>query len=156
MIVLGIDPGFLFTGYSVFSHIKGVTTLIECGFIRLKSKESLAERVKVFYDRCFVLVEKFNIQKIGIETSFLYKNPQTFLKLGFLRGVLYLIAAQKQIIIKEFSPTQVKHAITGSGSASKEQVARALFQIFPRIKIFEKEDVSDAVAIGLCVLWTKD
>lgn len=156
MTVLGIDPGFSFTGYSVFSHIKGVTTLVECGLIRLKTNETLAERVKVFYDRCFALVEKFNIQKISIETSFLYKNPQTFLKLGFLRGVLYLIAAQKKIDIKEFSPKQVKYAITGSGSASKEQLARVLFKIFPRIKVFEKEDVSDAVAIGLCAVWVKN
>jgi crossover junction endodeoxyribonuclease RuvC len=155
MIVLGVDPGFSFTGYSIFSQQKGITTLVECGLIRLKPTEVLSERVKIFYERCFIFVEKFNIEQISLETSFLYKNPQTFLKLGFLRGILYLIAAQKKIIIKEFSPSQIKFAITGSGSASKEQVARVLLRLFPRIKSFEKEDVSDAVAIGLCGLWQK-
>jgi len=155
MVVLGVDPGFGFSGYSIFNENRGIVILLECGLIRLKSSDSLATRIKIFYDHFLLLIERFSIEKINLETSFLYKNPQVFLKLGYLRGILYLIAAQKTIIIEEFTPKQIKLIITGSGSASKEQVARVLLKLFPRIQSFDKDDISDAVAIGLSGIWSK-
>lgn len=70
-----------------------------------------------------------------------------------MRGILYLIAAHNNLIIHEFSPREVKQAVTGFGGASKEQVARVMLQFFPGIKTPEKLDVTDALAVTLCGLW---
>jgi crossover junction endodeoxyribonuclease RuvC len=81
------------------------------------------------------------------------KNTQVFLKLGYVRGILYLLAAKNKCVLHEFSPREVKQSITGFGGASKEQVARVLMQLFPRIAKPDKEDVTDALAVTLCGLW---
>jgi len=70
-----------------------------------------------------------------------------------LRGILYLLANQHQLQLHEFSPREVKQAVTGYGAARKEQVARVIMQLFPRLKEPKKEDVTDALAIGLCSIW---
>ena len=90
---------------------------------------------------------------IAIETPFLGKNAQNFLKLGYLRGILLLLADQHSMVIHEFAPRQIKQAVTGYGGASKEQVARVVLQLFPRLQKPKKEDVTDALAIGLCAIW---
>ena len=95
---------------------------------------------------------RHKINEIALETPFLGKNAQNFLKLGYLRGILYLIADKSELLIHEFSPREIKQAITGFGGADKEQVARVLMRLFP-IGIPEKLDLTDALAVALCGLW---
>jgi crossover junction endodeoxyribonuclease RuvC len=90
---------------------------------------------------------------LAIETPFLGKNTQTFLKLGYLRGVLYLLADTHKLVLHEYSPTQVKVSVTGYGGASKEQVSRLVSRLLPAMKAPEKYDVTDALAIALCGVW---
>lgn len=153
MIVLGIDPGFTVTGYSLVTKIKGKETIIDSGYISLPASESLQVRIGIFYDFFCEKIKTYHVTVISIETPFLGKNVQSFLKLGYLRGVLYLLANQHALVLHEYSPREVKLAITGSGSAQKDQVARVLFMMFPHLVKPKKEDVTDAIAIGLCGLW---
>jgi crossover junction endodeoxyribonuclease RuvC len=88
-----------------------------------------------------------------LETPFFGKNAQNFLKLGYLRGALYLLADKNRLKLHEFYPREVKQAVTGYGGASKDQVARVILQLFPRMKSPKKEDVTDALAVTLCGLW---
>ena len=81
------------------------------------------------------------------------KNAQNFLKLGYLRGILYLLSDQYNLEIFEFAPCQVKSALTGFGGASKEQVARVILRLFPKITEPQKDDVTDALAVTLCGMW---
>jgi crossover junction endodeoxyribonuclease RuvC len=84
------------------------------------------------------------------------KNAQTFLKLGFLRGILYLLADQHGLQLSEFAPREIKMATTGFGGASKDQVASMMLRLFPRLSeygIIERADVTDALAICLCAVW---
>lgn len=90
---------------------------------------------------------------MSLETPFLGKNAQNFLKLGYLRGILYLLANQHKLEIHEFAPRQVKSALTGFGGASKEQVARVILRLFPKIEAPKRDDVTDALAITLCGIW---
>ena len=90
---------------------------------------------------------------MALETPFLGKNAQNFLKLGYLRGIVYLLADKNNIMLSEFTPTQVKQAVTGFGGASKDQVARMVLQLFPKIAAPDKLDVTDALAVTLCGLW---
>ncbi len=152
-IVLGIDPGFSVTGYSVLKKEGTMIRTLEYSFLKMSSTKSLQERIGIFYECMLEKIKKYQVTKIAIETPFLGKNAQTFLKLGYLRGVLYLIAIQQQIEIVEFSPTQVKQAITGFGGASKDQVAKVLTMLFPGLKMPEKSDATDALAISLCGVW---
>lgn len=154
--ILGIDPGFSFTGFGVLKVANSKTSLIDCGYLRLPTQKHLAERIGIFHD---FFVQKIALHKptgIAIETPFLGKNAQTFLKLGYLRGVLYVLANQNKMSIQEFAPREVKSMLTGFGGASKEQVAHMVFMLFPQLaqlKESERSDLTDAVAITLCGLW---
>ncbi len=134
----------------------GKTYLIDYGYLQMKATEPLSERVKMFYDFFLDKINVHGINKVALETSFLGKNAQTFLKLGYLRGILYLLASQHGLVINEFAPREVKVSITGSGAASKEQVALMLYRMFPKlseVKSTVKNDVTDAMAICLCGVW---
>lgn len=153
MRVLGIDPGFSFTGYAVVVKEVNRTMLLDFGYLKLPQSKSLQERVALFHDALEQKIINLKITDLSIETPFLGKNAQNFLKLGYLRGILYLLAYKYNLILHEFAPTQVKQSLTGFGGASKEQVARVLFQLFPTLAKLDKYDATDALAISLCGLW---
>lgn len=119
------------------------------------SKKSIAHRLRLFHDFFDQKIQKKNITDITIEIPFLGKNAQNFLKLGYLRGIVYLLSDLHEINLHEYSPREVKQAVTGFGGASKEQVARILLQLFPGLQKPKREDVTDALAVGLCGLWRK-
>lgn len=153
MTILGIDPGFSFTGYAVVQHDGHKSCLLDYGYLRLPTGKSLPERVGIFNDYFDAKINDLKISDLSIETPFLGKNAQNFLKLGYLRGILYLLANKNNLQLHEFSPREIKQKVTGFGGASKEQVARVIAQLFPGIKDLGKADVTDAVAITLCGLW---
>ena len=153
MIVLGIDPSFTATGYAILQQHGNKQQLIHQGCIALPSTFELSARIGIFYDFFQNLIQQYQINKISLETPFLGKNVQTFLKLGYLRGTLHLLAHQKNLQISEFSPREVKAAITGFGGAEKEQVAKMVHMLFPGLPQQKSHDVTDAIAISLCGLW---
>ena len=156
MIILGIDPGFSFTGYCVLQKHKNQVIMLDHGFLKLPTTHTLSDRVGIFYDTLVEKIKTHHVTAISLETSFLGKNAQTFLKLGYLRGIVYLLASQHQLQIFEFAPRQVKQTVTGYGAADKEQVAKVLSMLFPQIPKPLKSDVTDAIAISLCGLWASE
>lgn len=155
-VILGVDPGFSFTGYGVIKTQQGRATLLDCGYLKLSPQKNLSERVGEFYNLFTQKITQHHVTGIALETSFLGKNAQTFLKLGYLRGVLYLLASQHKLGIQEFAPREVKSMLTGFGAAGKDQVARMVFMLFPqlqKLKQAERNDLTDAVAVTLCGLW---
>lgn len=153
MIVLGIDPGFQVTGYSIIHKELQRTKLIDCGYLKMNPSKHLAERIQIFHQFFSKKITDFQVTDLALETPFLGKNAQNFLKLGYLRGILYLLSATHALHLHEFSPTQVKQSLTGFGGASKEQVARVIAQLFPQLPPQEKADVTDAIAVSLCGVW---
>jgi len=151
--ILGIDPGFSFTGYAIVKKELGKTYLLDYGYFKLPPSKSLVERVALFHDAIDLKIKQYTVTELSIETPFLGKNAQNFLKLGYLRGILYLLSSRNNLILHEFSPTQVKQSVTGFGGASKEQVSRVLYTLFPAITHADKYDATDALAISLCGLW---
>lgn len=156
MVILGIDPGFSVTGYCVLQKNKNQVIMLDYGFLKLPTTQPLQARVGIFYDTLVEKIKQHNVTAISLETSFLGKNAQTFLKLGYLRGILYLLASQYQLQVFEFAPRQVKQTVTGYGAADKEQVAKVLSMLFPQIPKPLKTDVTDAIAISLCGLWQSE
>ena len=152
-IILGVDPGFHVTGFAIIKQEGSRALLVDYGFLKMSPSKSLAERVGVFYRLFQEKITHLGVTHVAIETSFLGKNAQTFLKLGFLRGILYLLADQHKLVISEFAPKEIKSAVTGFGGASKEQVAAMVMRLFPKLASLgplERNDVSDALAISIC------
>ncbi len=154
MTILGIDPGFSVTGFGILQkQTNNTVVLVDYGDLRMSSSKSLAVRIGIFHDFFTEKIERWQITDLALETPFLGKNTQTFLKLGYLRGILYLLSNRHQINLHEFSPREVKQSVTGFGGAGKDQVARVVLQLFPRMKAPDKQDVTDALAVTLCGLW---
>jgi len=156
MQLLGIDPGCRYAGYGVVQIKDATIYLVDYGLLKLAPQKPLSERIYLFHEFFSEKITQHKITDIALETPFLGKNAQNFLKLGYLRGIIYYLSHKHAVTLSEFSPTEVKQAITGFGGASKEQVARVLYQLFPRINEFEREDISDAIAVTLCGLWRKN
>jgi len=156
MILLGIDPGFSVTGFAIARHGSGKTSIFDYGHLSLSSKKGLPERATIFYDFFKEKITTHAITHLCIETPFLGKNVQSFLKLGYLRGLLYLLSHKHSLQLAEFSPREIKQAVTGYGGASKEQVASMMFRLFPPLHNHGKtvkQDVTDALAICMTGIW---
>lgn len=113
----------------------------------------LQDRVALFHDNLQQLLSAWQPQVLAIETPFLGKNAQNFLKLGYLRGIVYLFASKQKIMLTELAPREVKLAVTGSGNADKTQVARAIHALFPQLPVQKKYDITDALAVALGAAW---
>ena len=155
MTFLGIDPGLQYSGFGVAKKAGPKIFLLDCGFLQMSPTKSLPDRIGIFYNYFEKLLDQYQVNVLVLETPFLGKNAQNFLKLGYLRGILYLLASQKKLQLLEFSPCQVKLAVTGYGAASKAQVARVIKQLFPKLPVPVREDVSDALAVTLCGIWRR-
>jgi len=152
--LLAVDPSLVASGFSVLQvGDRSTISMLECSYLPLSSSKTVGDRVALFHDFFANKLHQWQITDLALETPFLGKNAQNFLKLGYLRGVLLLLAAKGQLPVHEFTPTQVKQAVTGTGGASKEQVAHMILKLFPRMVKPEKHDVTDAVAVALCALW---
>ena len=152
MTIIGVDPGTRYAGYAILKKEKQKTLLIECGCLDVHKEKRLVNRIGAIYDFISEKVSSHEVTHLALETPFFYKNASTFLKLGYVRGILYLISDKNRLILSEFSPTEVKLGVTGYGKATKEQVANVVLKMF-RIKKPKRDDVTDALAISLCGLW---
>jgi crossover junction endodeoxyribonuclease RuvC len=152
MIVLGVDPGTLITGYGVVSSTHGTMTLLTTGVIRNKGTRSMPLRLESIYDGLEAIIERYTPDEFAIETAFYGKNAQSALKIGQARGVAMLAAVHRQLPTSEYAPRAVKKSVTGNGAASKEQVQFMVRSIL-RLRVVPKElDATDAVAVALCHL----
>lgn len=152
MIILGVDPGTLFTGYAVLSGVNEKLELLCCDVIKIPAKKTLPLRLKQIYDALVDIIEKYKPDEFAIETAFYGKNIQSTLKLGHARGVSILAAVNKEIPTTEYSPREVKKSVSGLGAASKEQVRFMVCRILniDIKKLSKKTDISDAIAVAIC------
>ncbi len=152
LVVLGIDPGTLVTGYGIVGQSDGEPRLIACGTIRNSSLLPLPERLRLIYTGLRQLIGKHRPDEMAIESAFYGKNAQSALKLGHARGVSILAAVENSLPTAEYSPREVKKAIVGRGAASKEQVRYMVRSLLHLGETRMALDTSDAVAIALCHL----
>jgi len=155
VVMLGIDPGFSFSGWGIVVEELGKTKLIAYGYLKLPTSKELPERIAIFYDFFTQKIKEHQVTDLALETPFLGKNAQNFLKLGYLRGNLYLLSHQHNIKLHEFAPREVKLAVTGYGGAEKEQVARMIIRMFNITQDIQKADVTDAIAVTVCGIWQR-
>lgn len=150
MIILGIDPGSLRTGFGIIRIEKNKLSLIDSGVFTFKSEELMHLRLKKIYARLSEKITGYKPDTMAIETAFFGKNVQSALKLGYARGAALLAAANAGLDIYEYSPREVKKAVTGNGAAAKEQVS---FMVKTILTLKSKKittDESDALGIAIC------
>ncbi len=151
-IILGIDPGTIIMGYGLI-RVKGQSAeLIALGVIRLDKMEDHYLRLKRIYSRLTGLIEEYLPDELAIEAPFFGKNVQSMLKLGRAQGVAMAAALNRDIPITEYAPMRIKQAITGTGTASKEQVAGMLqrYLKIPQSSMPKELDATDGLAAALC------
>lgn len=151
MRVLGIDPGLALTGYGVVEG-NGSLVLVEMGSITTPSSLPLPERLKILYRDFSALLERLRPEAVAVEELFLGKNIRTALAVGQARGVVVLAVAQAGIPLHEYTPLQVKEALTGYGRADKQQIQRMICFLLGLSSPPQPDDVADAVAVAICHL----
>jgi len=155
MIVLGVDPGSLLTGYGIIRTGKRSLEVLTCGTIKNKSTTAIPERLKLIFETLTALIDSYDPDELAIETAFYGKNAQSALKLGQARGVSILAAVTNDVPTHEYSPREVKKAVVGNGTASKEQVQAMMKSILSLDKLPRYYDTTDALAVAVCHLQRK-
>ncbi len=150
-IIMGIDPGTNVMGYGVLGINGKKPEVIVMGVIELSKFESHYKRLHRIYERVSGLVTQYLPDEMAIEAPFYGKNVQSMLKLGRAQGVAMAAALVKDIPIAEYAPLSIKQAVTGRGSASKEQVAEMLKRMLhiPEENMPKLLDATDALAAAL-------
>ena len=150
MIIIGIDPGTLITGYGVIESVPQKLRMLKNGIIRNTSSVPQAERLAHIFETLCEVITQTRPDHFAIETAFFHKNVQSALKIGQARGVALLAGATFHLPIEEYSPREIKKAVVGNGAASKKQVQFMMMQLF-RINTKPKFfDQSDALAVAVC------
>jgi len=150
IVVLGLDPGTLVTGFGVVGRTGGRMTMLECGSIRNRAGTPMASRLRKIHDELCAVIERHRPDEFAIESAFYGKNAQSALKLGHARGAAMLAAVRQGLGSTEYSPREVKKAVTGSGTSSKAQVRYMVRSILAMGNTPLGLDESDALAIAIC------
>lgn len=151
MRILGVDPGLNTAGYGVLDVDGPRLRLVEAGVVRGVTRGSLEARVREIYEGFLHVVEELKPEAMALEQLYAhYKRPTTAILMGHARGVIVLTAAQANIPVENYAPTQVKKTLTGNGRAPKAQVQRAIQQQLGLRAVPDPPDVADALAIALC------
>ncbi len=148
MKILGIDPGTRNCGYAVVAKNGNSINLIEAGLIKIKTK-ILQEQIVEMTEGFDLIFAKHEINEVSIEDMFYAFNPKTVIKLAQFRGAISLKILQKFGNFAEYTPLQVKKAVTGNGKATKEQVAFMVKRLLGIKKEIKPLDITDAIAIAL-------
>jgi crossover junction endodeoxyribonuclease RuvC len=151
MTVLGIDPGYGRTGYAVLRRQSASQIdLIDYGCIETDKRADATVRLAELAEAFRKLVAQRKPQLLAIEQLFFVKNVTTAIRVGEARGVILAEAGRKHLPVIECTPTEMKHALTGYGNATKRQIQKTVSALFRLKKPVTPDDAADAVAIA----WT--
>ncbi|MBK8944700.1 MAG: crossover junction endodeoxyribonuclease RuvC [Ignavibacteriae bacterium] len=150
MIIFGVDPGTVLTGFGIIKSNKNQIEYLHSGIIKPNSKEELPQKLNFIYHELNKLIKKFSPEVFCIETAFYDKNVQSVLKIGYVRGIAMLAASKNNLTFVEYSPREIKKAVVGNGSASKEQVQYMIKNLTNFTKDKFKFDETDAIAAAIC------
>ncbi|EAK3673337.1 crossover junction endodeoxyribonuclease RuvC [Campylobacter jejuni] len=146
--ILGIDPGSRNCGYAIIEANKGKNILIEAGLIKIKPS-TLQYQITELCEGLDLIFKTHSFDEVAIEDIFFAYNPKTVLKLAQFRGALSLKILQIHGDFTEYTPLQVKKAVTGKAKATKEQVAFMVKRLLGLSKDIKPLDITDAIAVAL-------
>ena len=147
--ILGIDPGSRATGYGVIEKRGNRLFYVTCGVIRLGSKYSFTDRLKIIFDGLCEVIASHKPTVAAVEDVFVAANPRTALKLGHARGVAVLAALHNGLKVHDYTPRMVKQGVVGYGNADKYQVQQ-MVRVLLQLSAAPSADASDALAVAMC------
>ena len=150
MRILGIDPGFAITGYSIIDYQGNKFKLIDSGAVTTKAGESFPLRLTKIYDDLSMIIDEYKPDAISVEELFFNNNVKTAINLAQARGVVLVVGCQKQIPTYEYTPLQIKQAVAGYGRADKIQVQKMVKAILNVEKLPKLDDTTDSMAAAIC------
>lgn len=151
-IILGIDPGIADTGFGLITNQKGKLTCLSYGSIKTSPKLDLAGRLEIINLELTKLIKRYKPDLIAIEELFFCNNAKTALVVGQARGVVVLTAKLNKIPSVEFTPYEVKQAVSTYGHARKDQVQKMVKIILNLKELPKPDDAADALAVAICAV----
>ena len=159
MIILGVDPGSVVVGYSIIKKERGQEPslkVVDFGCIITDKFATTGERLKKIHKEITKLIEKYKPEIMSIESVFFFKNLKTVMPVSQTKGVILLAAAEKKLMVYEFTPLQMKMTIAGYGRAEKRQIKEMIKKTID-ISSFDlkenyrkKDDAFDALGVAIC------
>ena len=150
MRILGIDPGFATVGFGVLDYESNRFTPVNYGVITTDKNIDFPVRLKMLYDSMLQIIEKYKPDCLSIEELFFNTNVKTAIAVGHARGVLILAAQNSLLPIFEYTPLQIKQALTGYGRADKLQIQHMVKTFLGLAAIPRPDDAADALAVAVC------
>jgi crossover junction endodeoxyribonuclease RuvC len=149
-IVLGVDPGLGTTGWGIVRWAEGKAVYVDSGCIRTYSNQPIGGRLEQIFRGLQEVMARFAVTECAVESGFVGRDPLSALALGQARAAAVLAAQMRGVPVEPLAPREVKMAITGRGSAVKQQVAYVVGKMLSLQFDEGEEDVSDALAVALC------
>ncbi len=152
--ILGLDPGLATLGFGIIditvNPVKGMAPLqmVDFGIIQTPAKTEISQRLQIIYDDLTSVVDEFQPDLVAIEKFFFYRMANT-IAVAQARGIVLLVLAQHDLAYMEFTPAQIKQAITGYGNAQKDEVQAAVARELALDYIPRPDDAADALAIAI-------
>lgn len=150
MRILGIDPGFAITGYSVIDYIGNKFKLITSGAILTEAGESFPQRLLKINNDLENIIDTYKPEAISVEELFFNNNAKTAINVAQARGVILVVGCKKNIPTYEYTPLQIKQAVVGYGRADKIQVQKMVKTILGVEKLPKLDDTTDSMAAAIC------
>ncbi len=147
--ILGIDPGLRHTGWGVIEADGSRLAFVSCGAVHSEAGESLAERLRTLHDGLAAVIASHSPHEAAVEETFVNRDPQSALKLGYARGIALVVPALAGLDVAEYSANLVKKTVVGAGHAEKAQVAMMVKVLLPRSEAVSA-DAADALAVAIC------
>ncbi len=150
MRILGIDPGTGITGFGVIDVDGQKYKMVDAGVIRTKPHTPDDERLEIICDSVADIIKTNKPEVVSIEKLFFQTNVSTAMSVSQARGVVMLVARQNKLPIYEYTPLQIKQAITGYGKADKQQVQEMVKVLLKLKEVPKPDDCADALAAAIC------
>lgn len=151
---MGIDPGTNFMGYGIIEVEGRVVRSVVMGDIDLHTMSDPYRKLRYIFERVGKLIDDYSPREVALESPFFGTNVQSMLKLGRAQGVAMAAALSRDKEVFEYAPSRIKQAITGSGAASKEQVASIVKRMLKLEYMPRRLDATDGMAVALCHYYT--
>lgn len=156
MLAIGIDPGTAITGYGLVRQTPaGELSCVDWGVILTPAKMPIQERLDHIYTSLVALLAEQKPDTAGVESLFFQRNVRTAMSVGHARGVVLLALQQARLPIADYTPNQVKQAVSGYGAADKHQMQSMVKTLLNLREIPKPDDAADALAIAICHLNTR-
>jgi crossover junction endodeoxyribonuclease RuvC len=150
MRILGIDPGTGILGFGVVDVERGNTTFVDAGVIRTPVNQEDSDRLFTIYHDLEEIIEEHKPDIMAVEKLFFIRNVTTAMSVSQARGVVLLLGKQKKLQLYEYTPLQIKQAVTGYGKADKKQIQEMVKIILKLPQIPKPDDAADALAAAIC------